>query len=108
MGKWFPDYRKGTPEQVQAYKDAHKDLFRNARYESKLRTADGRRAIREETPRYLDLNDRAYESGAPLSKTQQRWHWQRALGQEDREFMALQRASDRQDRARQRAGRSPR
>lgn len=106
MGKWFPDIRKGTPEQVQAYKDAHKALFRNSRYESKLRSGDGKRAIREETGRYGDLNDRAYDSGAPLSGTQQRWHWQRALGEEDREFFRLQRESERQDRQQRRTGRS--
>ena len=100
MGKWFPDYRTGTPGQVKAYKDAHKALFRNSRYESRLRTADGKRAIRDETPRGSGLNDRAARSAAPLSPVQQRWHWQRALGQEDREFMRMQRASDRQDRER--------
>jgi hypothetical protein len=99
MGKWFPDIRKGTPEQVRAYIDAHKALFRNGTYESNLRTADGRRAIRDETPRYLDLNSRAYYSGAPLSRTQQWWHWHRALTEEDRDFTRLQRASERQDRA---------
>jgi hypothetical protein len=98
MGKWFPGFRKGTPEQVRAYKDAHFALFRNGRYESSLRTAGGRRAITEETPRYLDLNSRAYDSGAPLSGTQRWWHWHRALGAEDRDFMALQRESEQQDR----------
>ncbi len=106
MGRWFPGFRVATPEQIRVYKDAHKALFRNSRYESELRTADGRRAIRDETPRYRDLNDRAYDSGAPLTRTQQRWHWQRALGQEDREFMKMQRASERQDREQRRAGRS--
>jgi hypothetical protein len=96
MGKWFPDYRPATPEQARAYRDAHVALFRNSRYEPKLRTADGRRAIRSETPRYLDLNDRAYDSGAPLSRTQQAWHWHRALSEEDREFRRLQKQSDRQ------------
>lgn len=105
MGKWFPGFRTGTPEQVQAYKDTHKALFRNSEYESKLRTADGKRAIRDESPRYLDLNSRAYNSGAPLSRTQQRWHWQRALGEHDREFTGLQKASDQQDKERRRARR---
>jgi hypothetical protein len=98
MGRWFPGFRPATPEQTRAYRDAHKDLFRNQMYESKLRTADGQRAIREETTRYNDLNDRAWNSGAPLSRTQQRWHWQRALTEFDRETSRLQRASDRQDR----------
>jgi hypothetical protein len=106
MGRWFPGFRTGTPEQVQAYKDAHQALFRNGRYEQELRTADGRRAIRDETRRYNDLNDRAWYSAAPLSGTQRWWHWHRALGAEDREFMALQRASERQDRALRRTRRS--
>jgi hypothetical protein len=106
MGRWFPGFRTATPEQTRAYRDAHKDLFRNSRYESKLRTAGGKRAIRDESPRYLDLNSRAWHSGAPLTKTQQRWHWQRALGQEDREFTRLQRASERQDREQRKTRRS--
>lgn len=105
MGKWFPGFRTGTPEQVKAYKDAHFALFRNGRYEPRLRLADGSRAIREETPRYCDLNDRAWDSGRPLSGTQRWWHWHRALGAEDRDFMRLQRASERQDRQ-MRRGRS--
>ena len=98
MGRWFPGFRTATPEQTQAYRDAHFALFRNGRYESNLRTADGRRAIRDESVRYNDLNDRAYHSGAPLSRTQQWWHWNRALTAEDRDFMRMQRASERQDR----------
>jgi hypothetical protein len=107
MGKWFPGFRTGTPEQIRAYKAAHRDLFRYGRYEQNLRTADGKRAIRDESPRYLRLNGRAYDSGRPLSGTQQRWHWERAFGEEDRDFRRLQRASDRQDRA-ARAGRRSR
>ena len=98
MGRWFPGFRTGTEEQVREYKDAHKRLFRNARYESSLRDAGGKRAIRDESPRYQRLNDRAYDSGAPLSRTQQWWHWQRALGEEDREFTRMQRTADRQHR----------
>ena len=108
MGKWFPGIRTGTAEQTADYRDAHKSLFRNSRYEAALRTADGKRAIREETPRYLDLNDRAADSGAPLSRTQQWWHWNRALDQEDREFSRRQQASDRQDRDRRTRGRGTR
>ena len=106
MGRWFPSFRTATPEQCRAYRDAHAALFRNSRYEGKLRTADGSRAIRDESPRYCDLNHRAYDSGSPLSRTQQVWHWHRALGTEDREFMKLQRASERQDREQRRTGRS--
>lgn len=106
MGRWFPGFRTGTPEQVRDYKDAHKALFRNSRYEIKLRTADGKRAVRDESPRYVDLNDRAFNSGDPLTRTQQRWHWQRALTEEDQDFMRMQRASERQDRDQRRARRS--
>ena len=106
MGKWFPGFRTGTPEQVRTYKDAHKALFRDSRYESKLRTADGKRAIRDETPRYLRLNGRAYDSGAPLSRTQQSWHWRRALTEEDRDFTRMQRASEKQGRQQRRTRRS--
>ena len=102
MGRFFPDYRTGTKEQVRAFKDACHDLFRNTRYESRLRTADGRRAIQGETPRYNDLNDRVNETEKPLHRVQQSWHWRRALYGEDRDFMRMQRASDRQDRQRAR------
>jgi hypothetical protein len=102
MGRWFPGFRTGTPEQVQEARAAWYDLFRNGRYESKLRTADGRRAIREETPRYNDLNDRAADAERPLSPVQRWWHWNRALDAEDRDFTRMQRASDRQDRERSR------
>jgi hypothetical protein len=108
MGKWFPGIRTGTAEQTADFRDAHKSLFRNSRYEAALRTADGKRAIREETPRYLDLNDRAADSGAPLSRTQQWWHWNRALDQEDREFTRLQQTSDRQARQSRTASRTRR
>ncbi len=107
MGTWFPGFRTATAAQVRHFRAAHQDLFRNARYETALRTADGKRAIRDESPRYLDLNGRAHDSGAPLSRTQEWWHWRRALTAEDREFTALQRASDRQGRTRTQ-GRDPR
>ena len=97
-GRFFPGFRPATPEQTQAYQQHHFDLFRNSRYESKLRTAGGKRAITDESPRYQRLNDQAGRSGAPLSRTQQWWHWNRALTKEDRDFMRMQRASERQTR----------
>ena len=105
MGRWFPGFRPATREQTQAYRDAHVALFRNARYESSLRTAGGKRAIRDETPRYLRLNDRAHDSGAGLSRTQQWWHWHRALTAEDRDFGRMQQAANRQARAAKRSTR---
>jgi hypothetical protein len=84
---------KGTPEQVRAYVKAHVDLFRNSRYEEAA-------GIRTETPRFLDLNDRCWQTAAPLSPVQGWWHWQRALNAEDRDFGRLQQAADRQERKR--------
>jgi hypothetical protein len=95
MGKFFPDYRTGTTEQVRAFRRACYDLFRNGRYEQAAR-------IRHETARYLDLNGRVCAAEAPLTRTQSRWHWQRALGAEDRDFRRMQRAADRQAPRRQR------
>ena len=71
MGTWFRRIRKGSAAQVRAYRDAHKALWRNP--------------DREETPRYLDLNSRAYATRAPLSRVQQEWHFQGALREFDRE-----------------------
>ena len=95
MGRWFPAWRPATREQVQAYREAHQKLFRNTRYESAA-------GVRTETERSADLNDRAFDSGAPLSRTQQSWHWRKALNAEDRDFYRMQRAADRQSRARKR------
>jgi hypothetical protein len=99
MGRWFPGYRTGTPEQIRTARVAWYDLFRNARYER----AQG---IRDETGRYSDLNGRAWEAERPLHRVQRWWHWNRALGAEDRDFTRMQRASDRQDRQMRRTGRS--
>jgi hypothetical protein len=41
MGTWFPGFRTATAEQVQRFRAAHQDLFRNSRYEVALRSADG-------------------------------------------------------------------
>jgi len=93
MGRWFPGFRTATAEQVRAYVQAHKDLFRNSRYEEKA-------GFREETPRFQDLNDRCWQTAGPLSPVQDWWHWNRALAAEDREFTRLQRQADRQERER--------
>jgi hypothetical protein len=93
---WSPRWRRGTPEQTAAYRQAHTDLFRNGRYEEKA-------AIRGETPRFLDLNERAWHTCAPLNPAQRWWHWQRAAVTEDREFGRLQRAAGQQDRSRRRS-----
>ena len=91
MGKWFPDYRTATPEQTRAYREAVHDLHTNALYEQ-------RAGIREETPRYMDLNDRVCELEQPLSRTQRWWHFQRVDAEQD--LIRLQQASDRQDKQR--------
>jgi hypothetical protein len=99
MGRFFPDYRPGTPDQVRAYRDAEEGRYRNERYEGKAR-------IRTETPRSDRLTDRVDEAVRPLSRIQQWWHRQRAASRVDRDFARLQRASNRQDRQRRRVGRS--
>jgi|HubBroStandDraft_6_1064221.scaffolds.fasta_scaffold49723_7 hypothetical protein len=99
MGTWFPDIRTGTPEQTRAYRDAVRALHTNGLYEQ-------RAGIREETPRYMELNDRVLDLEKPLSRPQAWWHFQRVDAEQD--LIRLQRESDRQDRARRRAARSPR
>lgn len=88
-GRWFPDLRTGTREQWQAYRTACFELFRNTRYESKA-------GIRVETPRSDALTERLAATAQPLTRTQQSHHWRQALTAEDRDFMRLQRAADRQ------------
>ena len=92
MGRWSPGFRTGTPEQVRAYREAKQELNRDARYQDAA-------GIREETARFLDLNDRVAEAERPLSSTQRAWHFRAASTAEDRDFARLQQASDRQDRA---------
>jgi hypothetical protein len=93
---WFRNWGRGTPEQVAAYRQAHADLFRNGRYEEKV-------GIREETPRFLALNERAWQVSAPLSPFQRWWHYQRAAPGEDRDFGRLQKAAAQQERSRRRS-----
>lgn len=96
MGRWFPGFRTGTPEQVKTFRDACIALFRNSRYQQAA-------GIRTETTRFLDLNDRVCATERPLSRAQRSWHWHRALDAEDRDFTRLQRASDQQNRAMRRS-----
>lgn len=91
----MPAGRRATPEQAGAYRQACFDLFRNQRYEEAAR-------IRTETGVFLDLNDRVCGAEEPFGRLGSYWHWRRALAAEDRDFQALQRASDRQDRERTR------
>jgi hypothetical protein len=90
-GKWFPDIRKATPEQTRTYREAVHDLHTDSLYQQAA-------GIREENPRYMDLNDRVVEAERPLSRTQARWNFQRVDAESD--LRKLQRESDRQDRAR--------
>lgn len=92
-GRWFPGWRTAAKEQCQAYRKACMDLFRNTRYESAA-------GIRVETQRYLDLHNRIYAAERPLTRTQQSWHWHRALTAEDKDFIRLQRTADKQRPAR--------
>jgi hypothetical protein len=92
-GKWFPDWRTGTKEQCGRYKEACWNLFRNSRYEQGA-------GIREETVRSDQLHDQYHATARPLTRTQQNWHWRRALTAEDKDFYRLQRTSDRQSKAR--------
>jgi hypothetical protein len=98
MGRWFPDLRPATEAQTAAYRQAVYELHRNSVYESAA-------GIRQETPEYLRLNDRAAQAERPLSPIQAAWHWQRAAGAQDRDMTRLQRASDRQARQQRRARR---
>lgn len=65
MGRWFPGIRKGTADQVRAYRDACVALWRNP--------------DRAETPRYHMLNDRVIEAERPLSRAQGLYHFHGAL-----------------------------
>ena len=96
MGRWFPGFRTGTPEQTRAYREAVHALHANGLYEN-------RAGIREETPHYNRLNDRVCEMEEPLSRFQRWWHFQRVDAEQ--ELIRLQRASDRQDRQQRRTGR---
>ena len=51
VGRWFPGFRTGTPEQTRAYREAVHALHTNGLYEH-------RAGIRTETPRYLSPRTR--------------------------------------------------
>lgn len=90
-GRWFPGFRTGTAGQVQAYRTAEQDRYRNERHEGKAR-------IRWETPRSDRLNERVAVAERPLSGTQRWWHRQVAATRVDRDFTRLQRAANQQRR----------
>ena len=60
---WFPDWRRGTREQVQSHDEAARALRDNAERERKA-------GIRDETPEYQVLNRRVNELRRPLSPVQ--------------------------------------
>lgn len=64
MGRWFPDQRKGSREQVQAHDRAQRELNE---YGKRARKA----GVREETPEFRQLNRRVNEAAGPLSRFQQ-------------------------------------
>ena len=99
MGKFFPDH--ATPEQTREYREKQKDQFRNSDYEH----AANDYKPGEPSPWYDRYNTETNRAAEPLSPAQQRWNFQRALSEHDREQSRLQRASDRQDRERRRTER---
>lgn len=64
MSRLFPNRRKGSPEQVREFDKAQRELNDNSERER-------RAGVREETPRYLELNHEANVRARPLSRTQQ-------------------------------------
>ena len=94
MGRWFPDRRKGTPEQVREFDRAQAAQNRNAEQER-------RAGVREETARYHELNHRTNVTLRPLSGFQRSMfaHDMRETGAELRERRA-QRKTRRAGRAR--------
>jgi hypothetical protein len=102
MGRWFPGFCTGIPEQVREYREAQRAQFCNSDYEH---AANDRRPS-EPSPWYDRYNTRTHDAAQPLSRTQQRWHFQRALTEYSREATRLQRASDRQDREQRRTRRT--
>jgi hypothetical protein len=76
MGRWFPDHRKGSREQVQAFDKASRELNENSDREYREFRARGGRpgwmpgGGMPESRRYLDLNDRAARLEEPLSRAQ--------------------------------------
>ena len=98
-GRWFPGFRPATREQVDAYREAERERYRNERYQ-------GRARVRWDNDRTERLDGRVAHAERPLSGTQRWWHRNRAATEADRDFTRKQRASDRQDRARRREART--
>jgi hypothetical protein len=84
--RWLSRLLPGTPAQTRAYREAHITLWCSP--------------DRSETPRYHALNDRAYDSGAPLSGLQQAWHFQVALSEYSRDETRRHRRQRRVSRGR--------
>ena len=90
MGRWFPGRRKGNREQVREFDKAQRDLNQNSDREG------GRRKVRDETPRYRELNHRVNEAARPLSRFQQsRDARDFRMAREDRRAAREQRRADR-------------
>ena len=70
MGRWFPDLRRGSREQVREFDKAHRALNENSDREHREWKAAGRKGGVPESERYLDLNDRASRAARPLSPLQ--------------------------------------
>jgi hypothetical protein len=94
MGRWFPNLRKGTPEQVKAHDRAQRELNENSKRERKA-------GVRDETPEFVRLNHRVNEAAKPLSRFQQsRVARDERMAAEDRRAAREQRRTRRAGRAR--------
>lgn len=89
---WFPDWHRASKDEVRAFDDARRALWENSDREE-------RAGIHEETPEYLRLNTRVWETERPLSL------WQRGvLAYDLRE--ARRQMAERRAQRRERKGRS--
>jgi hypothetical protein len=88
MGRWFPGFRPASAEQTRDWRESLKALWRNP--------------DRTETPAYHELNNAQDALRWQLSRTQQSWHFQRALTEHDREQTRERRAARQLRRGRSR------
>ena len=103
MGRWFPDHRKGSPEQVRAYDQAQRELNENSDREHRAWKAAGRKGGAPESERYHELNTRAARAAEPLSGVQRSaLAW--SVRDDARAFR--ERRAQRQQRRAQRPGRA--
>jgi hypothetical protein len=93
MGRWFPNRRKGTREQVREFDRAQAAQNRNAEQER-------RAGVREETARYHELNHRTNVTLRPLSG------FQRSMFAHDMRTTASELRERRAQRKTRRAGRA--